>query len=450
MANQELQEEQKVENMINELVEKAKIAEKEYLKLDQKTIDNIVKAMSMAGLEHHMELAKMAVEETNRGIYEDKITKNMFATEYVYHSIKYEKTVGIINENEEEGYVEIAEPIGIIAGVTPVTNPTSTTMFKSIISAKTRNVIIFGFHPSAQKCSKRAAEILRDAAVKAGAPENCILWIEEPSILATKLLMNHPDVNLILATGGTGMVKSAYSCGKPALGVGPGNVPCYIDKTAKLKTSVNDLVLSKSFDNGMICASEQAVLVDKEIYKEFEDLMRKSGCYFVSEEEKEKLKNSMFDFNEENGYKLKSHVPGKSPYQIAKEAGFEVPEETKVLVAYEEGIGKDYPFSKEKLSPVLTYYIVNNEDEGIEKSEKLLEFGGLGHSAVIHSENEETILKFSNTMKAGRIIVNSPSTHGAIGDIYNTNMPSLTLGCGSFGGNSTTANVSSVNLINIK
>lgn len=450
MANQELQEEQKVENMINELVEKAKIAEKEYLKLDQKTVDNVVKAMSMAGLEHHMELAKMAVEETNRGIYEDKITKNMFATEYVYHSIKYEKTVGIINENEEEGYVEIAEPIGIIAGVTPVTNPTSTTMFKSIISAKTRNVIIFGFHPSAQKCSKRAAEILRDAAVKAGAPENCILWIEEPSILATKLLMNHPDVNLILATGGTGMVKSAYSCGKPALGVGPGNVPCYIDKTAKLKTSVNDLVLSKSFDNGMICASEQAVLVDKEIYKEFEELMRKAGCYFVSEEEKEKLKNSMFDFNEENGYKLKSHVPGKSPYQIAKEAGFEVPEETKVLVVYEEGIGKEYPFSKEKLSPVLTYYIVNNEDEGIEKSEKLLEFGGLGHSAVIHSENEETILKFSNTMKAGRIIVNSPSTHGAIGDIYNTNMPSLTLGCGSFGGNSTTANVSSVNLINIK
>ena len=450
MANQEMQEEQKVENMINELVEKAKIAEKEYLKLDQKTVDNVVKAMSMAGLEHHMELAKMAVEETNRGIYEDKITKNMFATEYVYHSIKYEKTVGIINENEEEGYVEIAEPVGIIAGVTPVTNPTSTTMFKSIISAKTRNVIIFGFHPSAQKCSKRAAEILRDAAVKAGAPENCILWIEEPSILATKLLMNHPDVNLILATGGTGMVKSAYSCGKPALGVGPGNVPCYIDKTAKLKTSVNDLVLSKSFDNGMICASEQAVLVDKEIYKEFEELMRKAGCYFVSEEEKEKLKNSMFDFNEENEYKLKSHVPGKSPYQIAKEAGFEVPEETKVLVVYEEGIGKEYPFSKEKLSPVLTYYIVNNEDEGIEKSEKLLEFGGLGHSAVIHSENEETILKFSNTMKAGRIIVNSPSTHGAIGDIYNTNMPSLTLGCGSFGGNSTTANVSSVNLINIK
>lgn len=448
--SEEINQEEKVEKMIDDLVKRAKIASKEYLKLNQKTVDNITKAMSMAGLEHHMELAKMAVEETGRGIYEDKITKNMFATEYIYHSIKHEKTVGIIKENEEEGYVEIAEPVGIIAGVTPVTNPTSTTMFKSIISAKTRNVIIFGFHPSAQKCSSKAAEILRDAAVKAGAPKDCILWIEEPSILATRLLMNHPGVNLILATGGTGMVKSAYSCGKPALGVGPGNVPCYIDKTAKLRTSVNDLVLSKAFDNGMICASEQAVLVDRDIYEEFEKLMKEDGCYFVSPEEKNKLQESMFEKTEEYGYKLKSHVPGQSPYTIAKEAGFEVPEDTKVLVVYEEGIGNEYPFSKEKLSPVLTYYIVENEEEGIGKAEKLLEFGGLGHSAVIHSENKETILKFSEKMKAGRIIVNSPSTHGAIGDIYNTNMPSLTLGCGSFGGNSTTANVSSVNLINIK
>ena len=448
--SEEINQEEKVEKMIDDLVKRAKIASEEYLKLDQKTVDNITKAMSMAGLEHHMKLAKMAVEETGRGIYEDKITKNMFATEYIYHSIKHEKTVGIIKENEEEGYVEIAEPVGIIAGVTPVTNPTSTTMFKSIISAKTRNVIIFGFHPSAQKCSSKAAEILREAAVKAGAPKDCILWIEEPSILATRLLMNHPGVNLILATGGTGMVKSAYSCGKPALGVGPGNVPCYIDKTAKLRTSVNDLVLSKAFDNGMICASEQAVLVDRDIYEEFEKLMKEDGCYFVSPEEKNKLQESMFEKTEEYGYKLKSHVPGQSPYTIAKEAGFEVPEDTKVLVVYEEGIGNEYPFSKEKLSPVLTYYIVENEEEGIGKAEKLLEFGGLGHSAVIHSENKETILKFSEKMKAGRIIVNSPSTHGAIGDIYNTNMPSLTLGCGSFGGNSTTANVSSVNLINIK
>ena len=446
MEEQEL----KVKQMIDELMEKAKIASEEYMKLDQETVDNVIKAMSMAGLEHHMELAKMAVEETGRGIYEDKITKNMFATEYIYHSIKHEKTVGIINENDEDDYVEIAEPVGIIAGVTPVTNPTSTTMFKSIIAAKTRNVIVFGFHPSAQNCSVRAAEILREAAVKAGAPENCILWIPEPSVMATSMLMHHPDVNLILATGGTGMVKNAYSCGKPALGVGPGNVPCIIEKTAKLKTSVNDLVMSKAFDNGMICASEQAVLVEKEIYQEFEDLMRKAGCYFVSPEEKEKLKDVMFEYVDGRGDKLKSHIPGKSPYEIAETAGFEIPKDTKILVVYEEGIGDGYPFSKEKLSPVLTYYIVENFEEALDKAERLLEFGGLGHSAVIHSEDREKILQFSEKMKAGRIIVNSPSTHGAIGDIYNTNMPSLTLGCGSFGGNSTTANVSSVNLINIK
>ena len=446
----EEEQEQKVKQMIDDLMKKAKIAAEEYLKLDQETVNNIIKAMSMAGLEHHMELAKMAVEETGRGIYEDKITKNMFATEYIYHSIKHEKTVGIINENDEDDYVEIAEPVGIIAGVTPVTNPTSTTMFKSIIAAKTRNVIVFGFHPSAQNCSVRAAEILRDAAVKAGAPENCILWIPEPSVMATSMLMHHPDVNLILATGGTGMVKNAYSCGKPALGVGPGNVPCIIEKTAKLKTSVNDLVMSKAFDNGMICASEQAVLVEKDIYKEFEDLMRKAGCYFVSPEEKEKLKDVMFEYVDGRGDKLKSHIPGKSPYEIAEMAGFEIPKDTKVIVVYEEGIGEGYPFSKEKLSPVLTYYIVENFEEALDKAERLLEFGGLGHSAVIHSEDREKILEFSEKMKAGRIIVNSPSTHGAIGDIYNTNMPSLTLGCGSFGGNSTTANVSSVNLINIK
>ena len=442
------EDKQKVKIMIDDLVEKAKIASKEYMKLNQEQVDKIVKAMSMAGLEHHMELAKLAVEETGRGIYEDKITKNMFATEYIYHSIKHNKTVGIISQNEEEGYEEIAEPVGIIAGVTPVTNPTSTTMFKSIISAKTRNVIIFGFHPSAQKSSTEAAKIMRDAAISAGAPENCILWIEEPSILATNTLMNHPGVNLILATGGTGMVKAAYSCGKPALGVGPGNVPCYIDKTAKLRTSVNDLVLSKSFDNGMICASEQSVIVDREIHDEFEKLMKDAGCYFLTDEETNRLRNSMF--MEENGCALNADIVGKSPYSIAKGAGIDVPQTTKVLVLHENGVGIEYPFSKEKLSPVLAYYVVDNEDEGINLAEKLIEFGGLGHSAVIHSENEETIQKFSKTVKVGRIIVNSPSTHGAIGDIYNTNMPSLTLGCGTFGGNSTTANVSSVNLINIK
>ena len=340
MAEYSEEEKQKVKAMIDELIEKAKIASKEYLKLDQEQVNNIVKQMAMAGLEHHMELAKSAVEETGRGIYEDKITKNMFATEYIYHSIKYDKTVGKINENGEEGYIEIAEPVGIIAGVTPVTNPTSTTMFKSIISAKTRNVIVFGFHPSAQKCSVEAATIVRDAAIKAGAPENCIQWIEEPSVLATNMLMNHPDVNLILATGGTGMVKAAYSCGKPALGVGPGNVPCYIDKTAKLRTSVNDLVLSKSFDNGMICASEQSVIVDKEIHEEFEKLMKEAGCYFLSDEQTKQLRNSMFI--EEKGCALNADIVGKSPYNIAKGAGIEVPEDTKVLVLHENGVGIEY------------------------------------------------------------------------------------------------------------
>ena len=449
MANEVSDEEKmRIKSMIDELVEKAKKASEEYLNLNQEQVNNIIKAMSMAGLEKHMELAKMAVEETGRGIYEDKITKNMFATEYIYHSIKYDKTVGVIDENEEEGYVSIAEPVGIIAGVTPVTNPTATAMFKSIIAAKTRNVIIFGFHPSAQKCSVEAAKTVRDAAIKAGAPENCVLWIEEPSITATNYLMNHPDVNLILATGGTGMVKAAYSCGKPALGVGPGNVPCYIDKTAKLKTAVNDLVLSKSFDNGMICASEQSVIVDREIKEEFEKLMEEAGCYFLNADQTDRLRGSMFV--EEKGGALNADIVGKSPYNIGKMAGFEVPKETKVLVLQENGVGIEYPFSKEKLSPVLAYYVVDSADEGINLAEKLIEFGGLGHSAVIHSEDDETVLKFSQTVKAGRIIVNSPSTHGAIGDIYNTNMPSLTLGCGTFGGNSTTANVSSVNLINVK
>lgn len=449
MAQELSQEEQeKVKKMIDDLVARAKVASEKYLELNQEQVDNIVKAMAMAGLDNHMKLAKMAVEETKRGIYEDKIIKNMFATEYVYHNIKYDKTVGVIKQSDSEGYMQVAEPVGVIAGVTPVTNPTSTTMFKSIISAKTRNVIIFGFHPSAQKCSVAAATIVRDAAIKAGAPEDCILWIEEPSILATQLLMNHPGVNLILATGGPGMVKSAYSCGKPALGVGPGNVPCYIDKTANLKTSVNDLVLSKSFDNGMICASEQAVIVDKSISKEFEKLMKEAGCYFLDKEETIKLEKSMFIA--EKGCALNADIVGQKPVDIAAKAGITIPEDTKVIVVKQTGVGVEFPLSKEKLSPVLAYYISENDDEGIALAEKLIEFGGLGHSAVIHSENKETIDKFAERMKAGRLIVNSPSTHGAIGDIYNTNMPSLTLGCGTFGGNSTTANVSSVNLINVK
>lgn len=444
-----MMDEEKIKLEIDTLVKRAKQASLEYLKLSQEQVDNVVKAMAMAGLANHMLLSKMAVEETKRGVFEDKTIKNMFSTEYVYHSIKYVKTVGIINESEEEGYIEVAEPVGVIAGVTPVTNPTSTTMFKAIIAAKTRNVIVFGFHPSAQKCSVEAARIVKEAAIKAGAPEDSILWIEEPSKEATALLMNHQGVDMILATGGTGMVKAAYSCGKPALGVGPGNVPCYIEKTAKLKTSVTDLILSKSFDNGMICASEQAVIVDREISEEFEKLMKEYGCYFLSQEETEKLENSIVN-KKEGICSINSDIVGQDAATIASHAGIIVPNKTKILIAMQTGVGEDYPLSKEKLSPILAYYIVDTKEAGINRCEELLEFGGLGHSAVIHSEDDNVILEFGKRMKAGRIIVNSPSTHGAIGDIYNTNMPSLTLGCGSYGSNSTTANISSVNLINVK
>ena len=434
-----------VNEMIDSLVKRAKVASDKFNLLNQDQVDYIVKQMAMAALENHMRLAKLAVEETKRGIYEDKITKNMFASEYIYHSIKYDKTVGVIDEVDDD-YALVAEPIGVIAGVTPVTNPTSTVMFKSLISAKTRNVIIFGFHPSSQMCSTETAKILYEAGVKAGAPEDFILWIDKPSIEATRALMNHPGVDLILATGGTGMVKQAYSCGKPALGVGPGNVPCYIDKTANLEQSVTDLVMSKSFDYGMICASEQAVIIDEEIKPRFEELMKKYGAYFLNDFEKNMLTKYMF--KEDND--LNNEVVGKSPFKIALNSGFTVPEDTKVLVVKEDGVGPLHPYSKEKLSPVLAYYTVKDSDEGIKLAEELIAYGGLGHTAVIHSQNEETISRFQEDLNAGRIIVNSPSTHGAIGDIYNSNMPSLTLGCGTFGGNSTTANVSSNNLINIK
>ncbi|MEN6314927.1 MAG: bifunctional acetaldehyde-CoA/alcohol dehydrogenase [Clostridiaceae bacterium] len=445
--NEDNSENREVRKTIDELASKARKALEKFLTYDQEKIDKIVKAMAIAGLDDHMKLAKMAVEETGRGIYEDKITKNIFATEYIYHSIKDIKTVGIINENENEGYFEVAEPVGIVAAVTPVTNPTSTTMFKALISIKTRNPIIFAFHPSAQKCSAEAARVLRDAAVAAGAPDDCIQWIEHPSIEATQMLMNHRLVSMILATGGAGMVQAAYSTGKPALGVGPGNVPCYIEKSASLKRAATDLILSKSFDNGMICASEQAVIVDREIAPEFEAFMKENGCYFLNTEETDKLAKTAID---ENKCAMNPRVVGQSAYTIAKLAGLEVPEKTKILVAYQEEVGPAHPLSREKLSPILAYYIVDSTKDGIDRSEQMVEFGGMGHSAVIHSQNEKIIEEFSNRLKVGRLIVNSPSTHGAIGDIYNTNMPSLTLGCGSYGKNSTTQNVSVVNLINKK
>lgn len=436
-----------VNEMIDGYVAKAQKALNEFMALNQEQIDAIVKAMTLAGLDKHMELAKMAVEETGRGVYEDKITKNMFATEYVYHSIKNEKTVGVIAENDLEDYEIIAEPVGVVCGVTPVTNPTSTTMFKALISVKSRNPIIFGFHPGAQKCSAAAAKIVLDAAVAAGAPENCIQWIEYPSIEATNALMNHPGVATVLATGGSGMVKAAYSTGKPALGVGPGNVPCYIHKSADLEQAVNDLILSKTFDNGMICASEQAAIVDKAIAPKFEKLMKKYGCYFAKPDEIKKLSDYCID--SEKGA-VNPVIVGKPATWIAEQAGVKVPEGTKVLLAKLDGVGPEYPLSREKLSPVLAYFIVDSTEEGIDRAEEMVMFHGMGHSAVIHANDEDVIQKYAATMKASRLIVNSPSSHGAIGDIYNTNMPSLTLGCGSYGGNSVSGNVTTVNLINQK
>lgn len=432
---------------IDVLVERAQEALKMYMQMTQEQIDNIVKEMALAGLENQLYLARLAVEETGMGIVEDKVIKNIFATEYIYHSIKYEKTVGIVEENEYENYAEIAEPVGIIAGITPSTNPTSTTMFKAIIAVKTRNPIIFAFHPHSQKCSSEAARIVRDAAVKAGAPEYCVQWIEEPSIEKTHELMKHKSISLILATGGSAMVAAAYSSGKPALGVGPGNVPCYIEKTADIKTAVTDIIISKTFDNGLICASEQALIVDNAIADKVIAYMKELKCYFLNEEEISKLERTVI--NPETRAPNPGIV-GKSAQTIAKMAGIDVDPDTKILIAELKGVGKEYPLSAEKLSPILAFYRVPDYKKGIELADKVVRYGGLGHSAVIHSNNEEIIQEFSSAIKTGRLIINSPSTHGAIGDLYNTNIPSLTLGCGSFGRNATTANITAVNLLNKK
>ena len=436
-----------VQVMIDGLVEKAQKALQEFLTYDQETVDHIVHEMALAGLDKHQELARMAVEETGRGVYEDKVIKNMFATEYIWHNIKKEKTAGILEENDMEGYVEVAEPVGVICGVTPTTNPTSTTLFKCLIAVKTRNPIIFGFHPSAQKCSAEAARIVYEAAVKAGAPENCIQWIDKPSIEATGALMNHPGVATILATGGPGMVQAAYSCGKPALGVGAGNVPCFIEKTADLHRACTDLMMSKTFDNGMICASEQAVIVAKELTKDFEDYMKKNNCYFLNPEEVEKLTKYMFPDPNKGVF---APVVGKSANWIAEQAGLKVPEKTKILIAPLPEPSEQYPLSKEKLSPVLAYFVAKDNEQGFAYANKMLELGGLGHSAVIHTGDMKVADEYGIAMRVGRIIVNSPSSQGAIGDIYNTNTPSLTLGCGSYGKNSVSQNVTTVNLVNKK
>lgn len=442
-----VKENHQVAAMIDALAANGAKALTEFRCYTQEMIDEIVKQMALTALENHRYLAKLAIEETQRGVYEDKVFKNMFATEFIYNNIRDMKTVGVINENEHEGMVEMAEPVGVIAGVIPITNPTSTVIFKALISLKTRNPIIFAFPRYAQKCCTVTAQLLREAAERAGAPQNCIQWIEVPSHEAFQTLMKHPKISLILATGGPNLVKAAYSSGKPAIGVGAGNVPCYIEKTAIIKRAVNDLILSKTFDNGMICASEQALIIDKEIYEEVKQELILNNCYFLNEEERIILEQIAIDPKKGE---LNPLIVGLPAFQIAKAAGINVPMNTKILIAELTGVGPKYPLSCEKLSPILACFKADSFGEGLMIAEETLEYGGLGHSAAIHTCNQDVIDTFSMRMKAGRIIVNTPSTHGAIGDIYNTSLPSLTIGCGTYGGNSVSQNVGAVNLMNIK
>ena len=436
-----------VTQMIDSLAEKGQEALKELSKKSQHEINDIVHQMSMAAVDQHMHLAKLAYDETGRGIYEDKAIKNLYASEYIWNSIKDNKTVGIIGEDKQKGLTYVAEPIGVICGVTPTTNPTSTTIFKAMIAIKTGNPIIFAFHPSAQQSSKYAAKVILEAATKAGAPKDCIQWIEVPSIEATKQLMNHKDIALVLATGGSGMVKSAYSTGKPALGVGPGNVPTYIEKTAHIKRAVNDIIGSKTFDNGMICASEQVMVVDKEVYTDVVKEFKLHQTYFVNKNELQQLEDAIMN---EDKTAVKPDIVGKSAVDIAKLSGISVPEKTKLLVAEIDGIGKDYPLSREKLSPVLAMVTAKSTGHALQICEDTLKFGGLGHTAVIHTEDSQLQQKFGLKMKACRVLVNTPSAVGGIGNMYNELIPSLTLGCGSYGRNSISHNVSAVDLLNIK
>ncbi|WP_302557581.1 bifunctional acetaldehyde-CoA/alcohol dehydrogenase [Holdemania filiformis] len=439
---------------VNQLVENGLQALDDFLKLDQDQVDYIVAKCSVAALDKHGELAKLAIEETKRGVFEDKATKNLFACEYVVNHMRHLKSVGVIKEDEVQGLTYVAEPVGVVAGVTPVTNPTSTAIFKSLICLKTRNPIIFGFHPNAQQCSVAAAKVVYEAAVKAGAPKNCIQWIEHPSMEATSALMNHPGVATILATGGNAMVKAAYSCGKPALGVGAGNVPAYIETTADIKQAVNDIALSKAFDNGMICASEQAVIVDKEIYDDVKDQFKNYNVHYANKKEKEMLEQYMFGvkaFTKNVGAaKLNPDIVGKSAAWIAERAGFTVNPRTSIIIVECKEVGPNEPLTREKLSPVLAMLKAESVDDGSDKAEAMVMVNGIDHSAAIHTANADLAKRFGERIKACRIIWNSPSTFGGIGNVYNSFIPSLTLGCGSYGHNSVSDNVSAVNLLNIK
>ena len=437
-----------VQTVIDELATKGVEALDAMANFTQEQVDHIVHQAAIAALDKHMYLAKLAVDETGRGVYEDKAIKNMYASEYIWNSIKYDKTVGVIAEDKEQGLVSIAEPVGVICGVTPTTNPTSTTIFKALIALKTRNSIIFAFHPSAQKSSAEAARIVRDAAIEAGAPKDCIQWIEEPSIEATGLLMNHPKIATVLATGGPGMVKAAYSTGKPALGVGAGNVPSYIAADAKVKRAVNDIIVSKTFDNGMICASEQAAIVDAAIYDEVKAEFEAHQCVIISKKaDIAKLEKVVLN---EARTAVNGAIVGHSAIEIAEKAGLKVPAGTKMLLAEIPDATMEHPLALEKLSPVLALIKSDGVEDGFKKAEGMLNLGGLGHTAVIHTENEELQLQYGIRMKACRVLVNSPSAEGGIGNIYNNMIPSLTLGCGSHGHNSVSHNVSSFDLLNVK
>lgn len=439
-------DEQQEYEYIAQLVKKVSEAQKKFATYSQEQVDEIFRRVALKASSMRIPLAKMAVEETGMGIAEDKVIKNHFASEYIYNKYKNVKTCGIIEEDTANGLIKYAEPIGVIAGVIPTTNPTSTAIFKSLISLKTRNGIIFSPHPRAKKCTIEAAKIVLEEAVKAGAPEGIIGWIDEPSLLRTQYLMQQAD--LILATGGPGMVKSAYSSGTPALGVGAGNTPAVIDETADIQMAVSSVLMSKTFDNGMICASEQSIVVVKDVYDSVKSELLKRGAYLLSESEKKKVSGFIL----KDG-RLNADIVGQPAAKIAEMAGVEVPACAKALVAEVSKIGVEEPFSFEKLSPCLAMYKAENFEDAMAKAKHLVEFAGCGHTSVLYTNprNRDRIKVYGDTMPTGRVMINCPASQGAIGDVYNFRLePSLTLGCGSWGGNAVSENVGVKHLMNIK
>ena len=432
---------------LEKLVSQARTAAAVFTQFTQEDVDRIVKPMVLAGLEQAQHLARLAVEETRIGVMEDKVIKNMVATEFVYNYIKDKRTVGIIREFPERNLVEVAEPIGVIFSILPITNPTSTVLFKCILAIKTRNAVIFSPHPNAWRCCSEAVKIMYESALKHGAPEGVFACLESHTLQDNAYLMRHKDVGLIDATGGPGAVKAAYSSGKPALGVGPGNTPVYLEKTADLNTAVTDIVLSKTFDNGTICASEQTAVIDDEIYdlvlKKFADL----GTHVCNEKEAELLARTVIDAK--TGF-MQPMAVGQKATDIARFAGLSVRPDTKLLIAPIQGVGREHPLSVEKLFPVLSVYRAKSVDEALKVCIDVNHAGGLGHTAVIFSRNDEVISKFSEVMNAGRIIVNSPGSIGALGAVYNDLVPTFSFGCGTGGGNSTTDNINIYHYLNIK